>query len=121
MGKCGNVAFANARVHQMARDGVEYLLRKTVKKALRSCPTATDKCISPYVVRHTTAMQLLQSGIDITVIALWLGQESIETTHCYVEADLATKRRALNKIAPILSYQTQFRPDDELLAFLATL
>jgi len=66
-------------------------------------------------------MHLLQSGVDITVIALWLGHESIETTHCYVEADLATKRRALDKIAPILGNETQFRPDDKLLAFLATL
>jgi integrase/recombinase XerD len=66
-------------------------------------------------------MHLLQSGVDITVIALWLGHESIETTHCYIEADLATKQRALDKVAPIQGNVARFRPDDHLLAFLAAL
>jgi len=120
-GSCGTVAFPNARGHQMARDGVEYLLRGTVKKAVAKLPALIDKRISPHVLRHTTAMHLLQSGVDITVIALWLGHESIETTHCYVEADLATKQRALDKITPIQGKLTRFQPDDKLLAFLAAL
>jgi len=82
----------------MARDGVEYLLRQTVRKAASVCPSLADKRISPHTLRHTTAMHLLQAGVDITVIALWLGHESIETTHCYVEADLATKQRALDRV-----------------------
>ena len=68
-----------------------------------------------------TAMHLLQAGVDITVIALWLGHESIETTPMYVEADLAMKERALAKIAPIGAGVRRFKPDDALLAFLGTL
>jgi site-specific recombinase XerD len=105
----------------MARDGVEYLLRQAVKTATLSCSSLPAKRISPHVIRHTTAMHLLQSGVDISVIALWLGHESTETTHCYIEADLATKERALQKIAPVESKLTRFRPDDKLMAFLATL
>ena len=66
-------------------------------------------------------MHLLQAGIDMAVIALWLGHESIETTHIYVEADLAMKERALERIAPATSSVRQYRADDELLAFLASL
>jgi len=72
-------------------------------------------------LRHTCAMHLLQSGVDITVIALWLGHESTETTHVYMEADLATKERALAKVAPVDSKLVRFKPDDQLMAFLARL
>lgn len=120
-GKFGNVAFPNARGKQMARDGVEYLLRQALKRAATTCSTLIGKRVAPHTIRHTTAMHLLQSGVDITVIALWLGHESIETTHCYVEADLATKERALDKVASIQGSVTRFRPDDQLLAYLATL
>ena len=117
----GLVVFPNARGQQMARDGVEYLLRQAVQKALPTCGSLTGKRVSPHTLRHTTAMHLLQSGVDITVIALWLGHESIETTHCYVEADLATKQRALEKVTPIEGGVSRFQPNDALLAFLAAL
>jgi len=71
--------------------------------------------------RHTTATHLLQSGVDISVIALWLGHESIETTHIYLEADLTTKERALSKLAPAGVEVPRFKAKDEVLAFLATL
>ena len=73
---CGNVAFPNAQGHQMARDGIEYILRQAVQQASRSCPTLGTRAISPHVVRHATATHLLQSGVDIAVIALWLGHEA---------------------------------------------
>jgi integrase len=66
-------------------------------------------------------MNLLQAGVDIAVIALWLGHESIETTHIYLEADLATKERALSKLTPVEGHITRFKADDPLLAFLASL
>jgi integrase/recombinase XerD len=66
-------------------------------------------------------MHLLQAGVDIAVIALWLGHESIETTHGYIEADLATKERALEKLAPAQGRLSRFQPKDELLRFLAGL
>ena len=120
-GTCGSVAFPNARGHKMARDGVEYLLRQSVERAVARCPSLADKRISPHVIRHTCAMHLLQAGVDITVIALWLGHESIETTHIYMEADLATKERALQKVAPVEGRIPRFKPNDDLMAFLAAL
>ncbi|MGH9765400.1 MAG: tyrosine-type recombinase/integrase, partial [Blastocatellia bacterium] len=71
--------------------------------------------------RHSTAMHLLQSGVDITVIALWLGHESIETTHTYIEADLAMKEKALEKTTPHASRNMRFKPSDSLLRFLEAL
>ena len=71
--------------------------------------------------RHTTAMHLLQSGVDITVIALWLGHESLETTHGYVEAVLQMKEQALGKLAPVGGVLSRFKPDDALLAYLPAL
>ena len=68
-----------------------------------------------------TAMHLFQAGVDMAVIALWLGHESLETTHVYVEADLATKERALEKLAPMPGMPDRYRADDKLLAFLAAL
>ena len=74
------------------------------------------------MLRHSTAMHLFQAGVDMAVIALWLGHESLETTHVYVEADLATKERALDKLAPMPpGTPVRYRPNDKLLAFLAAL
>ncbi len=83
-------------------------------------------CVGSHIVRsasmrHSTAMHLFQAGVDMAVIALWLGHESLETTHVYVEADLATKERALEKLAPIPGMPARYRADDKLLAFLAAL
>jgi len=84
-------------------------------------PTTTFQTGSQRHRRHTTATHLLQSGVDISVIALWLGHESTETTHIYIEADLATKERALEKLAPAGKKMPRFKANDQLLAFLATL
>jgi integrase/recombinase XerD len=95
--------------------------KKTVQQARATCSTLSAKTVTPHVLRHTTAMHLLQSGVDIAVIALWLGHESIETTHVYVEADLETKEQALRKVAPVGKGFRRFQPADKLLAFLESL
>ncbi|MFP3631541.1 tyrosine-type recombinase/integrase, partial [Burkholderia sp. SIMBA_045] len=92
-----------------------------VNQAGLKCPSLIGKRISPHVVRHTTAMHLLQSGVDISLIALWLGHESIETTHVYIDADLETKQRALEKLAPAEAASFRFKPSDSVLAFLQQL
>lgn len=92
-----------------------------MKRASATCLTLASKRVTPHVLRHTTAMHLMQSGVDITVIALWLGHESIETTHKYLEADLATKERALARITPGDQKIRRFRADDKLMAFLASI
>jgi len=120
-GRETNLAFASARGRKLTRNGVDYILQQAVEQAVNECPSLRDKKITPHVVRHTTATHLLQSGVDISVIALWLGHESIETTHIYLEADLTTKERALNKLAPAGVEVPRFKAKDEVLAFLATL
>ena len=120
-GAIDSVAFPSARGQPLSRDGVDYLLRQAVIAAATACPSLEAKKVSPHVLRHSTAMHLFQAGVDMAVIALWLGHESLETTHVYVEADLATKERALAKLAPMPGTTARFRPDDKLLAFLAAL
>lgn len=114
-------AFPNARGRPLTRHGVGYLLTQAVRRAQIPCPSLGTKRISPHVIRHTTAMHLLQSEVDPATIALWLGHESVETTHMYIEADLAIKERALAKLAPLGPEARRFKADDELLRFLATL
>jgi integrase/recombinase XerD len=116
-----SLAFPNSVGRKMTRNGVDYILQQAVKSASASCPSLLDKKVTPHSIRHTTATHLLQSGVDISVIALWLGHESTETTHIYVEADLATKERALNKLAPAGAEVSRFKAGDQVLAFLATL
>jgi site-specific recombinase XerD len=113
--------FPSARGTQLSRDGVEYLLAKHVKVAIKQCPTLKKKKISPHVLRHSTAMDLLHHGVDRTVIALWLGHEKVETTQVYIHADMKLKEQALNKAASKGVKLKRFRPDDELLQFLNSL
>jgi integrase/recombinase XerD len=112
--------FTNRRNEQLTRSGVENRLRLAVEKASRNQGGLKNKRISPHTFRHSTAMHLLQAGVDITVIALWLGHSTIDTTHKYVEADLKMKEQALNKIqAPGMA--KRFKADDSLMAFLERL
>lgn len=115
------VVFPSIRGTPLSCDGLDYILQQSVRRAAEVCPSLLAKRVTPHVVRHTCAMSLLQAGNDIAVIALWLGHESIETTHIYVEADLAMKERALERIAPGDSPVRRFKADDALLAFLASL
>jgi len=80
-----------------------------------------NKSVSPHVLRHSTAMHLLQSGVDLAVIALWLGHENLQTTNVYITADLASKEKALEKLEPIPGSFSRYQATDKLLAFLATL
>jgi integrase/recombinase XerD len=116
-----SIAFPSHRGRQLSRNGVDYILQQAISRASSHCPSLTDKRISPHVVRHTTAAHLLQAGIDISIIALWLGHESIETTHIYIDADLTTKERALEKLAPTDATSLRFKPTDSVLAFLQQL
>jgi integrase/recombinase XerD len=114
-------AFPNARRGALTRYGVAHILRQAVQGALHACPSLADKRVSPHVIRHSTAMHLLQAGVEPTVIALWLGHERVETTHVYVEADLAMKERALGNLSPPAFPLRRFRADDALMNFLASL
>ena len=113
--------FPNTRGGFFSRDGVEYLLAKHVVVAGQNCPSIQKKRVSPHVLRHTAAMELLQHGVDLTVIALWLGHESPETTQVYVQADMKMKEKALAKTASINVKPGRYQPGDQLLTFLKSL
>jgi site-specific recombinase XerD len=113
--------FASRRGTQMSRDAVERMIEKHRMSAVARCPSLEKKGVSPHVLRHTSAMNLLHAGIDRSVIALWLGHESIETTEVYLHADLSVKERAIARTAPPRIGLKRYRPGDPLLAFLEAL
>ncbi len=110
--------FPKARGHALRPEGVEYLLDKHTIDARQHCPSLGKKRVTPHVLRHSAAMELLQHGVDRSVIALWLGHESTETTQMYLHADLELKEKALAKASPLGIKMRRYRPDDKLLAFL---
>lgn len=117
----GQVLFPNARGTHLSPDGVHYLLVRHVKAAAKVCPSLRTKRVTVHVLRHTAAMDLLQAGVDRSIIALWLGHESVETTQVYLEATLAMKENALAKTKPLNGKFKRYRPGDRLLGFLKSL
>jgi integrase/recombinase XerD len=115
------MAFPNARGRPLARHSINYVIHKAVEGAAPRCPSLLTRAIPPHRIGHTTATHLLQAGIDIATIALWLGHESLETTHVYLATDLATKEQALQKLAPVEDQAARFTADDPLFAFLTSL
>jgi site-specific recombinase XerD len=105
----------------LSRDAIEHLVAKHVVTATRSCPTLERKKVTPHVLRHAAAMGLLQSGVDRSVIAIWLGHESLETTQMYLHADMSMKEKAMSRTTPSRAKIPRYRPDDDLMAFLMSL
>lgn len=120
-GEAADACFPNGRGGPLSRDAIEYLLNKYATAAARRCPTLKRKRIAPHVLRHTAAMDLLHHGVDRSVIALWLGHESVETTQIYLHADLRLKEKALAKTVPTNGRLARYRPTDRLLTFLKSL
>jgi len=113
--------FPTRRGQPLSLDALERRVTHHAQPAARTCPTLATKKITPHVLRHTAAMRLLRAGVDTTVIALWLGHESVQTTQIYLHADLALKEQALNKTTPLNSAPGRYQPPDQLLAFLEAL
>lgn len=105
----------------MSRSNAAQRLTLAAEAAAADHPRLRSIRVSPHIIRHTTAMHLLQSGVDITVIALWLGHENPSTTHMYVEADLSMKDRALQRLRPTDAQRPRYRPADQLMQFLSAL
>jgi integrase/recombinase XerD len=113
--------FPSLRGARLSPDAVERLITTYTQRAESTCPSLKRKKVSPHVLRHTTAMDLLQHGVDRSVIALWLGHESVETTQMYLHADMRLKEKALSRTAPLGLKSTRYRPNDDLISFLETL
>jgi integrase/recombinase XerD len=113
--------FTNRLGEPLSRSGVEARLELMVKKAAERCPSLAKKNVSPHTFRHSTAMHLLEAGIDITMIAMWLGHASIKTTHLYVEASIAMKAKALESVQAPEHRGKRYKPTDSTLAFLEAL
>ena len=116
-----DVLFPSARGRALSVHGVQYLLDKHRMAASKVCPSLRQKRVTVHRLRHTMAMDLLQSGVEPSVIALWLGHESVETTQIYLEATLAMKERALAKTTPSQGKSSRYKPNDPLLTFLNNL
>jgi site-specific recombinase XerD len=111
----------NRNGQAMTRTNVALRLALAVSSATGAFPDLAKRRVSPHTIRHTTAMHLLQAGVDISVIALWLGHESPATTHHYVEADLTMKERALAKLHEPTAKIQRYRAPDALIDFLKSL
>jgi len=124
--ECGNKpddpVFLNRRGGSLSRDAVERRVTKYTRIAAETCSTLKKKKVSPHTFRHTAAVELLQAGVDRSVIALWLGHESVETTQIYLHADLSIKEIALQRWNPLPGIKLgRYRPEDSLMAFLQRL
>jgi integrase/recombinase XerD len=110
--------FPGPRGAPLTRDAISRIVTRHVATAVATCPSLATKRVTPHVLRHSCAMQLLEAGVDVAVIALWLGHESVRTTDIYQHADLSLKERALAKTANPSTAWRRYRPPDTLLAFL---
>jgi len=117
-----NALFPTIHGGRLSSDAVQYTLNKYVAIACSYCPSLKNKRVTPHVLRHSAAMELLQAGVDITVIALWLGHESVVTTQMYLHAHMAIKEAALAKVEPTRNGRiSRYHPGDQLLLFLNAL
>jgi site-specific recombinase XerD len=113
--------FTTIRGGPMSRDALQQRLTLHATAAGKCCASLASKNVTPHVLRHSAAMALLHAGVDITVIALWLGHESVTTTQIYLQADMALKQQALDRTTPPAAQPGRYQPPDQLLAFLEAL
>lgn len=113
--------FPARRGARLSPDALERRIKIHAARAAVTCPSLAAKTITAHVFRHTAAMRLLHAGIDTSVIALWLGHESVETTQIYLRADLTLKDKAINRTTPLRTPPGRYQPDDSIMAFLDSL
>ena len=113
--------FPSRRGTPLSRDAVARLVAVHAETAAGNCPSIGGKHVTPHTLRHSTAMALLRAGVDTSVIALWLGHESPETTQAYLHADMEIKERALARVNPPGGTPGRYSPPDSLIAYLKTL
>ncbi|MEK7862268.1 MAG: tyrosine-type recombinase/integrase, partial [Chloroflexota bacterium] len=119
--KPGEPVFPSSRGGRLSADAFQRLVVKYVARATRTCPSLGEKPVTPHTLRHTAAMSLLRHGVDLSIIALWLGHESVETTQIYLHADMRIKEQALSRTKDSGAKPRRYRPPDPLLAYLERL
>ena len=100
---------------------MQRLVAKHAAAATTRCPSLTGKSVTPHTLRHSTAMALLHAGVDLSVIALWLGHESTDVTQMYLHADMTIKENALSRLPTPRGSRNRYRPTDQLLGYLTSL
>jgi integrase/recombinase XerD len=120
-GKPEDPVFPSSNGGRLSADGLQQLVARHIATARKRCPSLASKTVTPHTLRHGAAMAMLRRGVDLSVIALWLGHESSETTQIYLHADMQLKERALAHASPSGVKPARFRPRDALLAFLESL
>jgi site-specific recombinase XerD len=113
--------FPNRNGGRLSADAVQHAVAKNAAAAKRACPSLAKKHVTPHVLRHTAAMELLQAGVDRSLIAIWLGHESLETTQIYLDANLELKQAILAKTSPLSSKPCRYQPGDQLINYLKAL
>lgn len=116
-----DIVFPTIHGSKMSPDSVQYMIKKHTIIAAKHCRSLISKKITPHVLRHTTAMRLVQAGVDLSSIALWLGHESIKTTYIYLRADIAMKEKILKKLPPLNTKTSRYKPSDKTMVFLKKL
>ncbi len=119
-GRADEPLFPSERGGHLSSDAVQRLVTKHTHTATQSCPSLEAKKVTPHTLRHSCAMKMLRNRVDVTVIALWLGHEKLDSTNKYLHADLTIKERALARTAPQQDARrpSRYRPKDKLLTFL---
>jgi integrase/recombinase XerD len=113
--------FPNSRGTCLSADALQRLVARHAVTARKTCPSLTGKMVTPHTLRHSAAMDLLRRGVDLSVIALWLGHESTETTQIYLHADMRLKEQALAHASASGLVPDRYIPPDPLLTFLESL
>jgi len=120
-GNPADPVFPSSRGGRLSADALQRLIVRHLATARKTCPSLAEKTVTPHTLRHTTAMDLLRRGVDLTVIALWLGHESTGTTQIYLHADMELKEQALAHATSNGAAPHRYRPQDALLNFLESL
>jgi integrase/recombinase XerD len=113
--------FPTRRGTRLSRDAIEHRITHYTRQAADSCPSLHGKTVTAHVLRHTTAMRLRHAGVDTSVIALWLGHVSVDTTQIYLHADLQLKEKAPARTRPPNSRTGRYQPADSLITWLEAL
>jgi site-specific recombinase XerD len=120
-GSPSDPVFPGPRGDRLSRNALGQLVTKHARTAATACPSLAAKNVTPHVLRHTCAMRLLESGVDVTLISMWLGHESLRSTQIYLAAHMTLKEQALARLTPPNTTPGRYTPTDDILAFLDSL